>query len=82
MRARVGDRIFVAGTAADGPLQDGEVLDTGGPDGSPPFLVRWSDGRIELFSPGPESFVVLGTLHPGDPARPASADEPAAGVLG
>jgi hypothetical protein len=35
-------------------MRDGEVLETG-PNGTPPFLIRWSNGHTGLFFPGPGS---------------------------
>jgi hypothetical protein len=52
MKAHVGDRIILAPPAVPGPLRDGEVIETRGRDGTPPFLVRWSDGHVGLFFPG------------------------------
>ncbi len=35
-----------------------EIIETRGPDGSPPFLVRWADeGRTTLVFPGPDARV-------------------------
>lgn len=42
-------------------LGDGEVLETRGPDGGPPYLVRWSDGHEGLFYPGPGALLRVGT---------------------
>jgi len=53
MKARVGDRIILAGTRVDDPVRDGEVLEVKGSDGSAPYTVRWSDGHIGLVYPGP-----------------------------
>ncbi len=58
MKAAVGDRIIVPGTHVDEPGRDGEVLEVHGPDGTPPFLVQWSDtGHETLYFPGPEAHV-------------------------
>lgn len=57
MRAAVGDRIVVRGHRIGEPNRDAEVLTTG-PDGEPPYHVRWSDsGHEGLFFPGPDAFV-------------------------
>jgi hypothetical protein len=58
VHARVGDRIIVHSTHLDGPVRDGEVLEVEHEDGSPPYLVRWSDtGHESLFFPGPDATV-------------------------
>jgi hypothetical protein len=42
----------------DRPVRDGEIIEARGPDGSPPFLVRWADdGRTTLVFPGPDARV-------------------------
>ena len=58
MKAHVGDQIVIHGAHVDDPSRDGEVLETRGPDGSPPYLVRWSDnGHEALIFPGPDATV-------------------------
>ena len=67
MHARVGDRIVIASAHVDGPVRDGEVIGVEHEDGSPPYLVRWSDnGHESLFYPGPDAHV----------DRPADAADP------
>lgn len=61
MKVHVGDRIVVAPPTAPCPVHDGEVLETRGPDGTPPFLVRWSDGHVSLCFPGHGSVLRIGT---------------------
>jgi hypothetical protein len=57
MRADVGDRIVIRGHRIGEPNRDGEVLATG-PDGSPPFRVRWGDtGHEGLFFPGSDATI-------------------------
>jgi hypothetical protein len=63
MKAAVGDRIVMAGEQVDRPTRDGEVLEVRGKDGSPPFLVRWSDGHSGLIYPGPGSVLRLDTAE-------------------
>ena len=77
MKANIGDRIVLAPVTVDAPVRDGEVLETRGPGGTPPFLIRWSDGHTGLFYPGPGAVLSLGTGHPDDIA-PASAPAPEA----
>lgn len=57
MRAHDGDHLVVEGTKVGSPRREGEVLEAHGPDGEPPFLVRWSDGAECLVYPGPDAHV-------------------------
>lgn len=58
MHAAVGDRIIIPGHHIGEPERDAEVLEVRGPDGSPPFVVRWDeDGREGLFYPGSDATV-------------------------
>ncbi len=52
MRARAGDHIILAGELVDQPTRAGEVLECG-PDGAPPYTVRWEDGHTSTMYPGP-----------------------------
>jgi Domain of unknown function (DUF1918) len=56
MKAAVGDRIVIASTHVDGPVRDGVIVELRHEDGSPPYLVQWSDdGHRALLFPGPEA---------------------------
>jgi len=55
MRATAGDRIILAGELVDQPTRAGEVLEARGPDGAPPYVVRWEDGHTSTMFPGPGS---------------------------
>lgn len=58
MKAQVGERIVVRGRVQGMPDRDGEVLEVRGPDGSPPFLVRWTDtGHTGLYFPAADAFI-------------------------
>jgi hypothetical protein len=58
MFARRGDRIVVRSQHLGNPDRDGEVIEVRHADGSPPYVVRWSDtGHESLFFPGPDAFV-------------------------
>jgi Domain of unknown function (DUF1918)/Domain of unknown function (DUF1876) len=75
MHAAVGDRIIVAGATLGAPARDGEILDVRGPNGVPPYLVRWSDsGRESLFFPGPDVHLQHygASQSPEETARPAA----------
>jgi len=63
MKAAVGDRIVIASSVIDRPAREGKIVEVRHPDGTPPFLVEWSEsGRRALIFPGPEAHVV----HPDD----------------
>lgn len=58
MHAKVGDRLVVRSQHIEGHVRDGEILEVKHEDGSPPYLVRWSDdGHEALVFPGPDAFV-------------------------
>jgi len=68
MKAAVGDRIVIASSVVDRPAREGRIVEVRHADGTPPFLVEWSEsGRRALIFPGPEAHVV------------PSEDRPAAG---
>ncbi|KAE8765030.1 DUF1918 domain-containing protein [Georgenia thermotolerans] len=52
MRAQRGDHIVVAGTHVGEAVRDGEIIEVRGPDGGPPYRVRWGDGREGIIYPG------------------------------
>lgn len=52
MRANTGDQIILAGALVDQPTRSGQVLETG-PNGGPPYLVKWEDGHTSSMFPGP-----------------------------
>jgi Domain of unknown function (DUF1876)/Domain of unknown function (DUF1918) len=72
MRASAGDRIILAGALVDQPTRSGEVLETG-PDGGPPYVVRWEDGHTSSMFPGPG---VLLKVLTGDAEQPDEAAAP------
>ena len=57
MHASVGDHIEVLGQKVGEGGRRGEILETRGPEGAPPYLVRWSDGHEGIFFPGPDAEV-------------------------
>jgi len=58
MQASVGDRLVVRSRHLGEPVRDGEILEVRRPDGTPPYLVRWSDnGHEALVFPGPDAYV-------------------------
>lgn len=58
MHAKVGDRLVVESGKVDVPRREGDVVEVRGPGGTPPYLVRWSDGHEGLTFPGPDAHVV------------------------
>lgn len=58
MKASAGDRIVIRGHHIGEPDRDCEVLAVEGPDGDPPYRVRWGDtGHESLFFPGSDAVV-------------------------
>jgi hypothetical protein len=51
MHAQVGDQLIVKGRHQGDEDRHGEVIGVDGPDGDPPYLVRWADGHDSLFFP-------------------------------
>lgn len=58
MQATVGDRLHVHGRLVGNPDQEAEIIEVRGPDGAPPYLVRYADGHEGLVFPGPDCVVV------------------------
>ncbi|MBC7292337.1 MAG: DUF1918 domain-containing protein [Actinotalea sp.] len=68
MKASVGDRLVQASSVVDGAVRDGKVVEVRHPDGSPPYLVEWSDtGERSLVFPGTDVHIE----HYGEGERPA-----------
>ena len=49
MQAKVGDRIVIKGHHIGEPDRDCQVIEVHGPDGGPPYLVRWEDSAHETL---------------------------------
>jgi len=64
MAVQVGDRMLVRGHHLGEIDRAGEILEVHGPNGAPPYLVRWTDGHTTTFVPGPDTIVE----HPASPA--------------
>ncbi|GAA4123699.1 hypothetical protein GCM10022415_29120 [Knoellia locipacati] len=81
MRALPGDHIILAPPSVDGPLREGEVIETRGQEGQPPYVVRWSDGHEGLLYPGPGSVLRVESAHGSHTAlEPVAGGEAAASV--
>lgn len=58
MKASVGDRIVTVSGVVGAAVREGIVVRVRNADGSPPYLVRWSDtGDETLVFPGPDTVV-------------------------
>ncbi|HKZ76053.1 MAG TPA: DUF1918 domain-containing protein [Actinomycetota bacterium] len=58
MKGSVGDRLVIRGHRVGAPDRDAQILEVHGPDGGPPYLVRWSDdGHVGLIFPGPDAVI-------------------------
>jgi hypothetical protein len=74
MYAVIGDRIIVKSPQMVGEGRDGEILEVRGIDGTPPYLVRWSDnGHESLLFPGPDSTVQHFSHDEAAERRPTTA---------
>ncbi len=51
MKATIGDHITVHGQRVGDANRFGEVLEVLGPDGEPPYVMRWEDGQSAIFVP-------------------------------
>ncbi len=51
-RAAPGDRLVISSHHLGEPRPDAEILEVLGPEGGPPFRVRWDTGAESLFFPG------------------------------
>jgi uncharacterized protein DUF1918 len=61
LRAEVGDTLIVETGGPAGTARIGEIIAVAGPDGSPPFRVRWLAGEYEsLIRPGRSARVQKG----------------------
>ena len=58
MHAEIGNWLVVRGRLVDAPTRIGQIIEVAHPDGSPPYVVRWSDtGHEALVFPGPDARV-------------------------
>jgi hypothetical protein len=58
MFAQPGDRLVIHGHRVGESDRDAEILEVRHQDGTPPYVVRWSDsGHEALVFPGPDAFV-------------------------
>ena len=57
MYATVGDRVHIKGRNVGQPEHVGDILEVRGPEGEPPYVVRFSDGHESLVYPGPDCMI-------------------------
>ncbi len=57
MRAVVGDRLHVHGRIVGDPEHAAEIIEIRGENGSPPYVVRYDDGRENIVVPGADAWV-------------------------
>lgn len=57
MQARKGDQLLVHGRTVGQEDKVAQIVEVLGPDGNPPFRVRFEDGHEAVMSPGPDSVV-------------------------
>lgn len=81
MKAHVGDRLVIRGHRIREPDRDAEILEVRGPNGGPPYRIRWSDdGHVTLLFPGVDARVepvehTHGVLPPGVLGSPARDED-------
>jgi hypothetical protein len=69
MKAAVGDRVVVVSSQVGGVVRDGVVVELKHEDGSPPYVVEWSDsGHRALYYPGTDGRVVHDEPSHNEPA--------------
>ncbi|NDU76891.1 DUF1918 domain-containing protein [Actinomadura sp. DSM 109109] len=57
MKAKIGDRLHVHGNVVGLPDRIGEIIEVRGPDGGPPYVIRFDDGHECLVYPGPDAVI-------------------------
>ena len=61
---------MVSSPTTGGTVRDGEIVEVRGPDGGPPYLVRWADSHTGLYFPGPDAHVAA--AHPSEQPEPVA----------
>jgi hypothetical protein len=57
MQANVGDELTVKSRRKGDDERHGQIIEVHGENGSPPYLVRWRDGRESVFFPSSDTVV-------------------------
>ncbi|HEY5184233.1 MAG TPA: DUF1918 domain-containing protein [Actinomycetes bacterium] len=68
MHAAVGDHLQLHSNRTGQPDRNGEIIEVRGPNGMPPYRVRWDNGLEDLIIPSSDATV--------RPARPALPEQP------
>jgi hypothetical protein len=58
--ANVGDQLLVHGHVVGQGDHHGKIIEVRGPEGAPPYLVRYDDGHESLVYPGPDAIIEPG----------------------
>jgi hypothetical protein len=75
VRARVGDRLVLAGD----PDRYGVVIGVLGQDGAPPYIIRWRSGHVAMVLPGQYARIVSAGHPSGTGHEPGNGHEPGSG---
>jgi hypothetical protein len=65
MKTQVGDRLLFRGKKVGSADHAGQVVEVRGPEGGPPYLVRFDDGHERLVYPGADCQVLPRAEAPG-----------------
>jgi hypothetical protein len=57
MHATVGDQLHIHSRTVGMRDREGEIVEVCGPNGAPPYRVRFADGHESLVYPGPDCVV-------------------------
>ena len=64
MNAAVGHWLVVHGRTVDDTVREGQIVEVPHADGSPPYMVRWTDtDRLSMVFPGPDAEVLSHPPH-------------------
>jgi Domain of unknown function (DUF1918) len=69
VKAHVGDRLVLPG----GPDRYGVVIGVLGPDGAPPYVIRWRSGHVAMVLPDQYARIVPAG-HPAGTGREPGID--------
>ncbi|MEU1985988.1 DUF1918 domain-containing protein [Nocardia sp. NPDC019395] len=57
MQANVGDQLVLRSDSVGKTDRTGEITEIRGPNGAPPYMVRFEDGHQSLIYPGPDCLI-------------------------
>ncbi|MEV0612440.1 DUF1918 domain-containing protein [Nonomuraea sp. NPDC050404] len=63
MQANVGDTLIFHSNVVGHGDRKAEIIEVRGEAGSPPFVVRFDDGHVQLVFPGPDANVIPAELE-------------------